>query len=98
MKASNTVMTNTEAVFTKEDKKVADRDWHYRFHPFTVEMNEKMYFENTIIDYKHYFTIPMSYLINNKNKIDLAYSGEINQNQFAVVINKTLLKSNGISI
>lgn len=53
-------------VFSKDDQKVANKDWHYRFHPFTVQIGEEKYFEDTIIDYKHYFTVPMSYLVNNK--------------------------------
>lgn len=53
-------------VFSRDDKKVADKDWHYRFHPFCVQIGEDKCFEDTIIDFKHYFTVPMSYLVNNK--------------------------------
>lgn len=57
-----------ENIYDKHDKKVADRDWHYRFHSLTIEVNKKTVLENAIIDFKHYFTVPMSYLIDNKDK------------------------------
>ena len=59
---------NKEDVYHKDDYKIAERDWHYRFH--ALELVE---FEsgspvlcNAIVDFKHYFTVPITYLIRQK--------------------------------
>lgn len=49
-----------------DDYKVAKRDWHYRIHALTVNVDEKDVIENAVIDFKHYFTVPMTYLIAHK--------------------------------
>ncbi len=51
-----------EQTYTKEDYKVAQRDWHYRFHALSVKAGESIILENAIVDFKHYFTLPISYL------------------------------------
>ena len=55
-----------EDVFKKDDLKVASRDWHYRFHYLTVSLNDKVIIQDALLDFKHYFTVPMSYLIAHK--------------------------------
>lgn len=50
-----------------DDYKVAKRDWHYRIHALTVNVDEKDVIENAVIDFKHYFTVPITYLITHKN-------------------------------
>lgn len=49
-----------------DDRKVAGKDWHYRFHDLTVSINGKHVLENAVIDFKHYFTVPASYLMKNR--------------------------------
>lgn len=55
-----------EPIYFKDDLKTADKDWHYRFHSLTIETGAEKVLENTLIDFKHYFTVPISYLISHK--------------------------------
>ena len=55
-----------EDVYHSDDYKVAQRDWHYRFHALDVVIDDKEVLNNAIIDFKHYFTVPMSYLVKHK--------------------------------
>lgn len=67
---------NKTPVFHKDDLKVANRDWHYRIHDLTVidKSNKKLIIENAILDFKHYFAVPMTYL--ERHKKDRDYSLE----------------------
>ena len=56
----------TENTYQGDDYKVAKRDWHYRIHALTVESDGKTVIENAVVDFKHYFTVPISYLIAHK--------------------------------
>ena len=59
-------------MYQKDDYKVALRDWHYRFHAMEIDVMDKkeLNISDAIIDFKHYFSVPMSYLISNrKNRI-----------------------------
>ncbi len=53
-------------LFHKEDMKITDKDWHYRFHKLSVKVKNSIVLENAIIDFKHYFTVPATYLMNNR--------------------------------
>ena len=55
-----------ETIYFKDDLKTADKDWHYRFHSLTIETGAEKVLENAIVDFKHYFTVPISYLISHK--------------------------------
>lgn len=55
-----------EPIYFKDDLKTADKDWHYRFHSLTIETGSEKVLENAIVDFKHYFTVPISYLISHK--------------------------------
>lgn len=55
-----------EPIYFKDDLKTADKDWHYRFHSLTIETGAEKVLENAIVDLKHYFTVPISYLISHK--------------------------------
>ena len=57
----------SENSYQSDDYKVAKRDWHYRFHALTIESESEKVLENAIVDFKHYFTVPISYLISHKN-------------------------------
>lgn len=52
--------------YQKDDYKIAQRDWHYRIHALKIEAGNEVVLENAIIDFKHYFTVPMSYLFSHK--------------------------------
>lgn len=56
-----------ENTYQRDDYNVAQRDWHYRIHALTVEANENIVIDNAVIDFKHYFTVPITYLIAHKN-------------------------------
>lgn len=56
----------SENTYQKDDYKVAMRDWHYRIHALAVEVNKKTVIDNAVVDFKHYFTVPISYLIAHK--------------------------------
>lgn len=55
-----------EPIYFKDDLKTVDKDWHYRFHSLTIETGAEKVLENAIVDFKHYFTVPISYLISHK--------------------------------
>ena len=55
-----------EPIYFKDDLKTADKDWHYRFHSLTIETGAEKVLENAIVDFKHYFIVPISYLISHK--------------------------------
>lgn len=58
---------NKEDVYHKNDYIIAERDWHYRFHALELTLNGSPVLSNAIIDFKHYFTVPISYLVNHKS-------------------------------
>lgn len=57
------------------------KDWHYRYHSLYVKNGKNFVLEKAIIDFKHYFTVPASYLINNRKnrifKLDDIYAEQI---------------------
>lgn len=57
-----------EDTFQKDDYKVAERDWHYRYHALQVKVDDEIVIDKALVDFKHYFTIPMSYLVKHKNE------------------------------
>ncbi len=57
----------SENTYQGDDYKVAKRDWHYRIHALKVKADEKTVIDNAVIDFKHYFTVPISYLISHKS-------------------------------
>lgn len=71
----------SDNTYQTDDYKVAQRDWHYRFHALKVETNSKQVLENAIVDFKHYFTVPLSYLASHKNnrilRLDDLYAEQI---------------------
>ena len=50
----------------RDDLKVANKDWHYRFHDLTVSIGKGIVLEKAVVDFKHYFTVPASYLMKNR--------------------------------
>lgn len=56
-----------EPICFKDDLNIASKDWHYRFHMLTIKSDAENVLENAIIDFKHYFTVPISYLISHKH-------------------------------
>jgi hypothetical protein len=55
-----------EPICTSEHKNVAKCDMHYRFHKFDVRCKGIIIFENYLIDFKHFFSVPASYLLENR--------------------------------
>lgn len=61
------IRSANDKLYQKDDYEVAKRDWHYRFHSLSVYVNDKTVINNSIVDFKQYFSLPMSYLVKNKN-------------------------------
>ena len=58
-----------EQLFTTKEYNVVEQDWHYRYHALTVtDKKGNIILENAVIDFKHYFTVPPSYLFQNRNQ------------------------------
>lgn len=56
-------------LFNSKEFDIIEKDWHYRFHSLRVQDSHKNpIIENVIIDFKHYFTVPATYLYNNRDK------------------------------
>lgn len=55
-----------EALFNSKEYAVVENDWHYRYHALTVSNGKSTIMENALIDFKHYFTVPASYLYKNR--------------------------------
>ncbi len=72
---------NDDTIFFSDDNKVMMRDWHYRFHYLTVFNNKEKLLDDAIIDFKHYFTVPTSYLMKNRDnrlfRLDDVYAEQI---------------------
>lgn len=68
-------------MYHKEDRVTAEKDWHYRFHSLEIECGNKSVAKKCVIDFKHYFCVPISYLLKNRNnrlcKLDSIYSEQI---------------------
>lgn len=56
-----------DVLFRSEEFKVAEFDWHYRYHALTVNKGATTILDNSMIDFKHYFTVPASYLMKNRD-------------------------------
>lgn len=55
-------------LFNSREGEIIDKDWHYRFHALTVKevSSKKLLIENALIDFKHYFTVPATYLFKHR--------------------------------
>jgi len=88
------LLLDKEDVYHSDDFKVAVRDWHYRFHSLKVVVNGKDAIYDAIIDFKHYFTVPMSYLVINKSNrlfhLDDLYSEQLSL-KFATYLSRVAI-------
>jgi hypothetical protein len=79
----NINLQNKEPLFSKHELDIARKSWHYRFHFFNAyeKGKKEAKLSSKIIDFKHYFTVPMSYLLRSRNnrigKFDDVYSEQI---------------------
>lgn len=55
-----------EYLYKSAEFDVAKNDWHYRYHSLTVAIKKNTVLEKSLIDFKHYFTVPASYLMKNR--------------------------------
>lgn len=61
---------NAKRMYSTKEFDLAKEDYHYRYHVLNIENEGKMILEKSIIDFKHYFCVPISYLLNNrKNRL-----------------------------
>lgn len=59
----NKLDDKNKVLFNSGDFNVVKSDWHYRYHLLTVQISNNTALENALIDFKHYFTVPASYLM-----------------------------------
>jgi hypothetical protein len=52
-------------IIKSDDIAVSSNDWHYRFHLLKIEIDKSNMLDNAVIDFKHYFCVPMSYLLSS---------------------------------
>lgn len=57
-----------DVLFNSSEYNLAKNDWHYRYHALTIDIEGKRVLENALIDFKHYFTVPASYLMKNRGE------------------------------
>ena len=57
-----------EKFYTSKERDITQNDMHYRFHRLEVENDGKMFIENGLVDFKHCFSVPASYLLKNRDK------------------------------
>ncbi len=62
------IEVKNEWLFKSEEISLAKNDWHYRYHPLTIRMGKDTILDNALIDFKHYFSVPASYLMRNRDK------------------------------
>lgn len=84
---SNKIVTGTkESAYNSDEKKVINKDFHYRYHSIEIEGYPKL-----MIDFKHYFTLSAYDLMDNKDKrigkIQSQYSQKI-VNKFAAFLSR----------
>ena len=75
------IIKDPEQLFNWEEKKIFQKDWHYRYHALEVNCANGKGFKDNIIDFKHYFTVPMSYLLKSLDqrlfRLDDIYAEQI---------------------
>lgn len=75
------IQIDKEQLFNSDERKIVLKDWHYRYHALNVMFEKDEVFSKCIIDFKHYFTVPMSYLVNNRQnrkfRLDDIYAEQI---------------------
>jgi len=57
-----------ERFYTSKEREFAKNDLHYRFHRLDVKVADKYVIENGLVDFKHCFSVPTSYLLENRDK------------------------------
>lgn len=57
-----------DVLFNSNEFKVVKNDWHYRYHALAIDISGKRVLDNALIDFKHYFTVPATYLMKNRNQ------------------------------
>ena len=90
------INAQTEPLFNSHEFGLVKNDWHYRFHALTVVAEDKTLLENALIDFKHYFCVPLSYLIANKANrlfhIDSLFAEQITL-KFATFLSRVAIPS-----
>ena len=84
----------SNVLLNSNEYKIVKNDWHYRYHALTVSIDSKVVLDNALIDFKHYFSIPASYLLNNRKdrlfSLDDLYSEQITL-KFATYLSRVAL-------
>jgi len=62
------IALESESFYTSKVREIASTDMHYRFHQLNVEIGFDKVLENGVVDFKHYFSVPASYLLKCRDK------------------------------
>jgi len=62
------IVLDTEKFFTSKERDVTKNDMHYRFHQLDVEVDGNAVVDNGLVDFKHYFSVPASYLLKSRSQ------------------------------
>lgn len=63
------IRAKDEQLFNSKEYSIIEDDWHYRFHALKVsDKKGNVILNNAVIDFKHYFTVPPTYLYRNRKQ------------------------------
>jgi len=67
-------------LFSSKERAVVATGWHYRYHELNVMIDgsdpENLEIDNSYIDFKQYFAVPMTYLYRNMAKREFRLTDE----------------------
>ena len=67
--ANLSLTCENEHIINSAEWNFVKKDWHYRFHALNVvnsENDRNTFIKDSVIDFKHYFSVPMSFLVSHK--------------------------------
>lgn len=62
------ITLDDEKFYTSKEQKITRNDMHYRFHLLEVADGRSVVIDNGLIDFKHCFSVPASYLLKCRDK------------------------------
>lgn len=60
------IIREEENLYNSSEKELFKKDHHYRFHSLNVKLNGKSIIHDSVIDFKHVFSVPITYLLENR--------------------------------
>lgn len=86
-----------DILFNSKERSIIQKNWHYRFYEFNVQVETNEILPEVMVDFKHYFSLPISYLINNSQNrvccLDGLYAEQITL-KFAAFLSRVAIPDN----